>query len=94
MGAATQWRILHLHVIGVICGKARTSGLDPLTQSLVPLFNPRSDQWEEHFTFKGVRIEGRTPVGRATAQVLAMNDARRLELRAEILAARSSNPDR
>ena len=33
-----------------------------------------------------MKIEGRTPAGRATVQVLGMNDARRLELRSELLA--------
>ena len=31
--------------------------------------------------FRGVRIEGLTPVGRATVHVSGMNDTRRLELR-------------
>lgn len=39
----------------------------------------------DHFTFEGVRINGVSAVGRATVQVLNMNDARRLELRAEVL---------
>ena len=39
--------------------------------------HPRRDQWDEHFLFRAVRIEGRTPVGRTTVQVLAMNEARR-----------------
>jgi hypothetical protein len=39
----------------------------------------------EHFLLQGVRIEGLTPAGRATVYVLAMNDTRRLELRAELL---------
>jgi len=30
-------------------------------------------------------IEGRTPIGRATVQVLAMNDARRLQFRSELV---------
>ncbi len=33
----------------------------------------------------GVHIEGITTVGRATVHVLAMNHARRLELRAELM---------
>jgi len=51
----------------------------------VLLFHPRKDQWEQHFVLRDVRIEGSTPTGRATVQVLAMNDARRLELRVELL---------
>ena len=62
------------------------AGVDPVNGELVLLFHPRRDRWSEHFQFRGVRIEGVTPVGRATVHVLAMNDARRLELRSEILA--------
>jgi hypothetical protein len=38
-----------------------------------------------HFVFAGTRIEGISATGRATIQVLAMNDARRLEVRREVL---------
>ena len=62
------------------------TGVDPLSGELVPLFHPRRDRWAEHFLFHGVRIQGITPAGRATVKVLAMNDARRLELRSELLA--------
>lgn len=62
------------------------TGVDPVTGELVPLFHPRRDRWGEHFVFQDTRIEGLTPIGRATVQVLAMNDARRLELRSELLA--------
>ncbi len=49
------------------------AGLDPLTGQLVRLFHPRRDEWADHFDPDGARINGRTPVGRATFQVLAMN---------------------
>ena len=61
------------------------TGIDPLTGEVVALFHPRREQWTEHFLVQGIRIEGITAGGRATVQVLAMNDARRLELRAELL---------
>ncbi|HXJ94433.1 MAG TPA: HNH endonuclease signature motif containing protein [Terriglobia bacterium] len=62
------------------------TGIDPLTGRLVPLFHPRRDRWVDHFVFRGVRIVGITPAGRATVHVLAMNDARRLELRSQLVA--------
>ena len=62
------------------------AGFDPVTGEFVPLFHPRRDRWREHFLLRDVKVEGHTPVGRATVQVLAMNDARRLELRSELLA--------
>ena len=60
------------------------TGIDPETGELATLFHPRHDQWADHFMVRGPRIEGTTPCGRATVRVLAMNDARRLELRSEL----------
>jgi hypothetical protein len=61
------------------------TGIDPQTAQVSPLFNPRRDQWSDHFAFQGARINGISAIGRATVQVLNMNDARRLELRTEVL---------
>jgi len=61
------------------------SGIDPLTDKVVRLFNPRQDAWDDHFKLEGLTIEGITPTGRATVQVMAMNDARRVELRQALL---------
>ena len=62
------------------------TGIDPFTGEVAPLFQPRRDRWAEHLLIQDGRIVGITPLGRATVQVLAMNGARRLELRAELLA--------
>jgi hypothetical protein len=55
--------------------------MDPETGEVVRLFNPRLDQWAEHFELRDIRITGLTATGRATVSLLRMNDARRLELR-------------
>ncbi len=49
---------------------------DPLTGASVPLFNPREQVWTEHFCWidNGLRIQGLTPIGRATVQVLHLSD--------------------
>jgi hypothetical protein len=57
-----------------------------LTGHIENLFHPRRDRWHEHFTFREAYIEGLTPFGRATVEVLMLNDARRIELRQELLA--------
>jgi hypothetical protein len=55
---------------------------DPQTVADVPLFNPRADQWSEHFTWdEDWRIVGLTPVGRATIAALDLNSPRRLLIR-------------
>ncbi len=48
---------------------------DPLSRTVVPLYNPRRDEWNEHFRLDGDtgNLEGRTPVGRATITCLGMN---------------------
>ena len=40
------------------------------------LFNPRLDDWDDHFhlNIRTGEIEGHTPIGRATAQELSMNE--------------------
>jgi 5-methylcytosine-specific restriction endonuclease McrA len=57
------------------------SGIDPDDGRLTPLFNPRSDKWQNHFVFQGAIIVGLSNIGRATIQVLAMNDSDRVDLR-------------
>jgi hypothetical protein len=58
-----------------------TSGVDPTTGSEVALFNPRQDQWSEHFIWSadGLEIIGVSPTGRATCNRLDLNDNRREE---------------
>jgi HNH endonuclease len=54
------------------------AGIDPETQEIVPIFNPRQQQWAEHFvwTLDGTVIQGSTPVGRATCIRFDLNDMR------------------
>jgi len=58
-----------------------TSGIDPQTQEEIPLFNPRQQQWSDHFiwTKDGTKILGTTPTGRATCNRIDINDERRDE---------------
>jgi 5-methylcytosine-specific restriction endonuclease McrA len=39
---------------------AKTEGVDPVTRTAVPLFNPRTQRWTEHFRWSedGLRVEG------------------------------------
>jgi 5-methylcytosine-specific restriction endonuclease McrA len=53
------------------------AGIDSATQEIVPIFNPRRQQWQEHFIWEdGVLIQGVTPTGRATCDRLDLNDTR------------------
>ncbi|MBO0698732.1 MAG: HNH endonuclease [Zavarzinella sp.] len=60
------------------------AGIDPATGRIEPLFHPRRQSWDEHFEFRGSVIEGKTPCGRATVRVLAMNAEVRVDLRQEL----------
>jgi hypothetical protein len=53
----------------------RQAGIDPLAKVNVPLFNPRTDVWSNHFVLNqnNGEIEGLTAVGRTTVEVLDMN---------------------
>jgi hypothetical protein len=61
------------------------SGFDPITDELVRLYNPRVDQWHEHFQLIEARIEGLTKIGRATVKLLQMNLEERVVLRKELI---------
>jgi hypothetical protein len=49
------------------------SGVDPATDRIVRLFNPRRQRWVSHFEWDGAVLCGKTAAGRATIQVLAIN---------------------
>ena len=40
------------------------AGIDPHTLAIAPLFNPRTDNWSDHFALNGPLIVGLTPAGR------------------------------
>ena len=44
--------------------------IDPESGELVPLFNPRTEKWNEHFRLDGFVIVPLTPIGRATVSLL------------------------
>ena len=54
---------------------AKTHGDDQRTARTVKLFNPRTQNWREHFKFSADKsiIIGRTACGRATVAALKMN---------------------
>jgi 5-methylcytosine-specific restriction endonuclease McrA len=64
------------------------TSIDPDSNAIVPLFNPRQDIWGDHFAVQGGRIAGLTAKGRATVRLLNMNAPRRVELREAWLGMR------
>ena len=63
--------------------RAHLSGLDPVTEKEVPLFNPRTQRWSAHFLWSKdfSQLRGRTAIGRATIQRLRMNDRLQVQAR-------------
>jgi hypothetical protein len=57
------------------------ASVDPQTSSIVPLFNPRADRWDEHFRIEGHRIIALTAQGRATATLLKFDAPERVVVR-------------
>lgn len=53
-------------------------GQDVETSEILPLFNPRQQQWSDHFIWNAncTKILGTTPIGRATCERLDLNDER------------------
>jgi hypothetical protein len=62
---------------------AKQTASDPDSGQELPLFNPRTHAWAEHFRWEGQRIVPLTPTGRATAAALAMNRPLILAIRQE-----------
>jgi 5-methylcytosine-specific restriction endonuclease McrA len=61
------------------------SGVDPETGHIEHLFDPRHQEWSQHFELRGAHIAGLTPTGRTTVAVLMMNEIRRVQLRAALI---------
>ena len=70
-----------------LCNEAkgvRTHATDSDTESEVLLFNPRTNEWGEHFGWSedGTLILGQTATGRATIIALSLNSELRIRSRA------------
>lgn len=61
------------------------SSIDTQTGELTRLFNPRRDEWGDHFTLRDARIVPKTAVGRVTARLLQFNTTTRMRIRAELI---------
>jgi HNH endonuclease len=73
---------LHKHV--------KTEAIDPVTGEIVPLFNPRTLQWNEHFALDHStgEIRGSTPIGRASVEALVLNSGHAVATRRLLIQLR------
>lgn len=74
---------------------AQITAVDPESGETVALFNPRTQNWKEHFQWaqKGTHIAGRTPTGRATVAALRLNNEIAVEVRRNWISAGWHPPD-
>ncbi len=64
----------------MICNrfKGTNIGSMDLSGTMVRLFHPRLERWEDHFRLAGAVIEPLTAIGEATARLLRLNAAERV----------------
>jgi len=60
---------------------------DPETGDLVPFFNPRTQEWLDHFAFGGAIILALTPEARVTLKILRINAPDRVQERKALIIA-------
>lgn len=63
------------------------AGIDPQGRPdcAIQLFHPRLQDWTEHFEWLGAKLQGKTPIGRATIAVLRINDIEAVSFRELLL---------
>lgn len=61
------------------------AAIDPETGEKAFLFDPRIDQWIEHFEWDGPMLVGTTAKGRATVALLQVNTGHRLSHRRQLI---------
>ncbi|TVQ06797.1 MAG: HNH endonuclease [Leptolyngbya sp. DLM2.Bin27] len=71
------------------CNRAKGTDLgsiDSETNQLTPFFNPRTQNWREHFNLDGATIVPQTAEGRVTVFILQFNHPDRLQEREGLIA--------
>jgi hypothetical protein len=79
----------------VPCNRAKGSDIATVADdgSVIELFHPRHHVWSEHFTWRGLCIEGLTGSGRATVRLLKLNLPERLEEREALVRSARKLPE-
>jgi len=70
------------------CNTTKSSDVASYEDSvLVPLFNPRTQNWNDHFEMNGAIIVGKTAIGRVTIRTLQLNHPDQIETRQRLINA-------
>jgi 5-methylcytosine-specific restriction endonuclease McrA len=72
----------------------KLEALDPVSNKVVPLYHPRKQRWQEHFSWNEdtTLIFGLTPTGRATIDALQLNRPEVVNLRRVLRLSREYPP--
>ena len=73
-----------------ICNNAKGSDLSTILEdeaNLIRLFNPRKDDWFEHFDIEDGVIVPKTDVAEGTIKLLKLNEVNRILERLDLIAA-------
>ena len=64
----------------MVCNRFKGANLSSISSSgvLVRLFNPRLDEWKEHFWIEGAVLQPLRPTGEVTSRLLRFNSAERV----------------
>ncbi|MCD9185143.1 MAG: HNH endonuclease [Pyrinomonadaceae bacterium] len=65
----------------------QSEAVDYKTNQKVLIFNPRTQDWNEHFEWKNEKIVGKTPCGRATVKAVKLNNEIILPVRRKWISA-------
>ena len=75
----------------ILCNKRKGSdiaSIDPETGQITPLYHPRQNIWSDHFQLREAKIIPITPTGRATIQLLQINQPDRIAERMLLIQAK------
>lgn len=68
------------------------AAIDPAGGNPTLLFNPGLQAWQDNFALEGVLVVGLTPIGRATVELLRMNDQSVLAHRRQLIRKKRYPP--
>lgn len=90
-----QTVLLNLAFACARCNRFKGSDLaaiDPIDGAPAFLFNPRLQAWKDNFVLDGALLAGLTPSGRATVELLRMNDQSVLAYRQQLIRKKRYPP--
>lgn len=71
------------------CNRQKGSDIGSISRQsgqIIRFFNPRTDNWSDHFELEGAVIKSLTEIGEVTARILGFNDSDRLLERRILMA--------